>query len=89
MAADDRHDFAVEARESKATSASRIRWSMVVESLTRPYPVSLPMVVLVSLVPFYIFIAELVSERTLHVPALAWDRVLPLQPAWALVYGSL
>jgi membrane-associated phospholipid phosphatase len=27
--------------------------------------------------------------RTLHVPELAWDRVVPLQPAWALVYGSL
>jgi membrane-associated phospholipid phosphatase len=62
---------------------------MVVQSLTRPYPVSVPMVVLVSLVPFYIFIARLMPGRTLHAPALALDRVVPLVPAWALVYGSV
>jgi membrane-associated phospholipid phosphatase len=62
---------------------------MVVEMLTRPYPVSIPTIVLVSLVPFYIFIAELAREGTLHVPELALDRVVPLQPTWALVYGSL
>ncbi|MFY9820594.1 MAG: phosphatase PAP2 family protein [Thermoanaerobaculia bacterium] len=71
------------------TDTDRIRWSMVAESLSRPYPVSISMVVLVSLVPFYIFIAELARERTLHVPALALDRVVPVQPAWALVYGPL
>src|SRR5947209_14517709 len=63
---------------------------MVVEMLSRPYRVSLPMLVLVSLVPFYLLIAEQAREgATLHVPELAWDRVLPLQPGWALVYGSL
>ena len=62
---------------------------MVVESLTRPYPVILPMVVLVLLPPSYIFIAELVDGRRLHVPEVALDRLIPLQPAWALVYGSL
>jgi membrane-associated phospholipid phosphatase len=65
------------------------RWSLIVQSLTRPYPVSLAMVVLVSLVPFYIFIAALMPSRTLHVPELPLDRVVPLQPAWALVYGPL
>ena len=64
------------------------RWSTVVESLTRPYPVRIRMIVLVSLVPFYIFIPELVAGRTLHRPELALDRVVPLQPTWALVYGS-
>ena len=62
---------------------------MVVQSLTRPYPVSLAMVVLVSLVPFYIFIAQLVAGRTLHVPELALDRVVPLRPTWGLVYGPV
>jgi membrane-associated phospholipid phosphatase len=61
---------------------------MVVDSLTRPYRVSISMVVLVSLVPFYIFIAQLVHGRTLHAPELALDRLVPLQPAWGLVYGS-
>jgi len=62
---------------------------MVVESLTRPYPVSIPMVVLVSLVPCYIFIAASMQGRALHVPELPLDRVVPLQPAWAIVYGVL
>jgi membrane-associated phospholipid phosphatase len=62
---------------------------MVVQSLTRPYPVTMPMIVLFLLVPFYIFIAELTPGRTLHAPELAWDRVVPLQPTWALIYGSL
>ncbi len=65
------------------------RWNVLAQSLRRPYPVSIPMVVLVSLVPFYIFIGDQMPGRRLHVPALAFDRALPLQPAWALVYGSL
>ncbi len=63
------------------------RWSMIVESLTRPYPVTIPMVILVSLVPCYIFIAESMPGRMLHVPELPLDRVVSLHPAWALVYG--
>ena len=62
---------------------------MIAESLTRPYPVSIPMVLLVSLVPFYIFIADANRTRTVHAPELALDRLLPLQPVWALVYGAL
>jgi membrane-associated phospholipid phosphatase len=73
----------------RAPDAAPFRWSMVVESLTRPYPVSIPMIVLVVLVPFYIFIPGLMPGRPPHVPELALDRVVPLQPAWALVYGSL
>jgi membrane-associated phospholipid phosphatase len=74
----------------RAPAADRIRWSMVVEMLSRPYRVSIPMVVLVLLVPFYLYIAELARERSLlHVPELVLDRVLPLRPTWALVYGSL
>ena len=62
---------------------------MLAQSLMRPYPVTIPMVVLVSLVLFYTFIGDQMPGRRLHVPALALDRALPLQPAWALVYGSL
>jgi membrane-associated phospholipid phosphatase len=47
------------------------------------------MIVLVALVPFYIFIPGVVPGRPLHVPELPLDRALPLQPAWAIVYGSL
>lgn len=63
--------------------------SAIVDSFRRPYPVSLPMVVLVSLVPFYIFIPELTAGRTQHVPEVSLDRVIPVQPVWALVYGAL
>ena len=47
------------------------------------------MVLLVALVPFYIFIGDAMSGRTVHVPELPLDRRVPLQPAWALVYGTL
>jgi membrane-associated phospholipid phosphatase len=47
------------------------------------------MILLVSLIPFYIFIAHAVAGRTLHVPALGFDSLVPLEPAWALVYGSV
>jgi membrane-associated phospholipid phosphatase len=72
----------------KAPDAAPLRWSLVLQALNRPYPVTFSMIVLVSLVPFYIFIPELISGRTLHVPELSLDRVVPLQPAWALVYGA-
>jgi membrane-associated phospholipid phosphatase len=47
------------------------------------------MVILVSLVPLYLFIPDLTPVRTLYVPEIALDRVIPVQPVWALVYGAL
>ena len=64
-------------------------WSMVAQSLARPYRVPIPLVLLVGLVPFYILIPELWPPHTRHVPELALDRALPLMPSWALVYGAL
>lgn len=52
-------------------------------------PAAVLMLAMISLVPFYIFIAELMPGRRLHVPETPLDRVVPLQPAWALVYGAL
>jgi len=75
--------------ERRPPAARTTRWGLVVEALTRPYRVTVPMILLVLLVPLYIFIAELVPGRPMHAPALPLDRVLPLQPAWALVYGAL
>src|SRR3954451_5711275 len=66
-----------------------IRWSMVAESLARPYRVTIPMVALVTLVPFYIFIGQMMRGRPVHIPEVMLDRVLPLQPPWALIYGML
>jgi membrane-associated phospholipid phosphatase len=45
------------------------------------------MVLLVSLVPFYLVIAG--RGGAVNTPALALDRLLPLAPTWALVYGAL
>jgi len=45
--------------------------------------------VLVSLLPLYFGIGALTAGRTIHMPALALDRALTVQPAWMLVYGSL
>jgi membrane-associated phospholipid phosphatase len=74
----------------RAPDAAPLRWSVVARSLTRPYRVTIPMVVLVLLAPTYIFIGELMMRgRTLHAPELALDRAVPVLSAWALVYGSL
>ena len=47
------------------------------------------MVVLVLLVPLYLFLPDLTPVTTAYVPELPWDRLIPLQPAWSLVYGAL
>lgn len=67
----------------------RITWRAVGRAITRPYRVTIPMVVLVSLVPFYLVIAGRSSVGVMHAPELALDRLVPLAPAWALVYGAL
>jgi membrane-associated phospholipid phosphatase len=72
-----------------APAASRTGWSEVMELMTRPQPVTIPMVALFAMIPFYLYIGELVRDRTLHVPALALDHAIPLVPAWSVVYGSL
>jgi membrane-associated phospholipid phosphatase len=67
----------------------RITWSTVGQALTRPYPVTIPMVLLVSLVPIYLAIAGRARGSAVHAPALALDRLVPLASTWALVYGAL
>lgn len=81
--------IAVTGELSKTSDAIPFSWSMVAQSLARPYRVPIPMVLLVALVPFYIFIPELLPPHTRNVPELALDRALPLMPSWALVYGTL
>lgn len=64
-------------------------WSLAAESLRTPYRVTIPMVVLVSLVPLYLFIPDLSAKGAPSAPALSLDGRIPQQPAWVLVYGSL
>lgn len=59
----------------------------VAQSLARPYPVTWPMVALMALVPVYLVIANRAQRGVVYAPELAFDRALPLVPAWALVYG--
>lgn len=66
-----------------------IGWRAIAQTLNRPYRVTIPMVALVMLVPFYLYIAGFVRDRPVHVPAIALDNAFPLQPTWALIYGSL
>lgn len=47
------------------------------------------MVVLVLLVPLYLVIAGRARAGAVHAPALGLDRILPLAPTWALIYGAL
>jgi membrane-associated phospholipid phosphatase len=47
------------------------------------------MVVLVSLVPFYVFIPHWLPTNELYAPELSLDHLVPLKPSWALVYGAL
>ncbi len=59
-----------------------LQWSMVTESLRKPYRVTIPMVVLVLLVPLYLFIPQFAAGKP-SVPALSLDYRIPQQPAWA------
>ena len=76
-----------------AVEAAPSAWRLALQSLQRPYPLSIStaalMMLLILMVPFYIFIAEWMPGRVLHAPEVALDRLVPLQPAWAMVYGSL
>ncbi len=67
----------------------RVTWRAVRGALTRPYLVTLPMILLVSLVPFYLVIAERAQAGAAHVPEVTLDRLLPLIAGWAPVYGAL
>ena len=75
-----------------APVSGRSSWSLGVEMLTRPYPLSarvvVPMVTLMLLVPGYLIIGAMNADRSLNLPELALDRLIPLQPAWTLVYAS-
>lgn len=70
--------------------SSKLLLHATLEALNRPYRVTPAMVVLVCLVPLYIFIpAVLFPGRTLHTPGVWVDEVIPLFPTWAFVYGAL
>jgi membrane-associated phospholipid phosphatase len=74
---------------SKASYPVLPDWKRVAQSLARPYRVPAAMILLVALVPLYIFIPEFWPPERRYAPELPLDRALPLMPTWALVYGAL
>lgn len=64
-------------------------WSLVTQSLARPYRVPASIVVLMALVPLYVLIPAFFPPQSRYVPELAVDRAVPLVPGWAIVYGAL
>ena len=79
----------MEAPSIDVPAAAATSWRTFVRTLGRTYPVTAPMIALIVLVPFYIFIAEFNVGRTPHVPATWLDSAIPLVPAWALAYGTV
>lgn len=75
-----------------APAAGRSRWSLVVELLNRPYPLTarvvVPAVLLMLIVPGYLVIGVVTRGQAQHHPELALDRMIPVRPAWAPVYLS-
>jgi len=64
-------------------------WREAAALFGRPQPVTIPMVALATIMPFYLYIGHLVRGGPVHVPAIALDRAIPVEPAWAPVYLSL
>lgn len=69
--------------------SDRPSWSMVKRVFLRPQPVTIPMVMLFAIIPFYLYIGVLTRGRMTHVPELALDRVVPMESSWSLIYLSL
>jgi membrane-associated phospholipid phosphatase len=67
----------------------KIEWRGIGRLFLRPQPVPPAFVALVLVAPFYLFIGSTFKDRTVHVPAIALDRALPVEPAWAPIYLSL
>ena len=55
----------------------------------RPQRLTLPMVALFAIIPFYLVIGSFVADGHVHRPQSGLDSLFPLAPAWSLVYLSL
>lgn len=55
----------------------------------RPQPVTLSMVALFGIIPFYLVIGAFVASGHTSRPESSLDRLFPLVPGWSLVYLSL
>jgi membrane-associated phospholipid phosphatase len=64
-------------------------WKEAALLFRRRQPVTIPMIVLAAIVPFYLYIGHMVHNGIVHAPALDLDGAIAVQPAWAPVYLSL
>ena len=63
-------------------------WALATQSLARPYRVPAVMLVFFALVPLYVLVPALFPPDVRYRPELPLDRMLPLVPAWSLIYGA-
>jgi membrane-associated phospholipid phosphatase len=61
----------------------------IAERLGRPYPNSVPAILLALIIPGYHVIVMINRGRTAFMPELALDRAIPVEPVWMLAYGSV
>lgn len=59
------------------------------ERLRRPYPNTVPAILLALIIPGYHVIVAINRDRAVYMPELALDRAIPVQPIWMLAYGSI
>ena len=64
-------------------------WQDVWQRLRQPSPNAAPILLLAVIFPFYHAIVMFNRGRTMFMPELGLDRVIPVQPAWMLAYGSI
>lgn len=59
------------------------------ERLREPYPNSVPAILLALIIPGYHVIVMINRGRETHMPELALDRAISVEPVWMLAYGSV
>jgi membrane-associated phospholipid phosphatase len=64
-------------------------WTEIKQLMTRPQPVTLPLVLLFAVAPLYLVIQVLVAGGPTYAPETELDRLVPVRGGWALVYASL
>ena len=64
-------------------------WKEIAVLMSRPQPVTIPMVSLFAIIPLYLAIQVFVAGGSTHAPETEFDRMVPVRGGWALVYASL
>jgi len=61
----------------------------IADRLRQPYPNTVPVLLLALIMPGYHVIVAINRGRAVHMPELALDRAIPLEPLWMIAYGSI